>query len=1257
MKQLAAYLVLLIWLPLAALAQDEEKGGLEGLLERSLSSDAMQVTIDGLSGALSSTAVIEKLTFTDATGPWMVIEDAELNWTRSALLRGRVSVAELAAGRISVLRAPVGEEQPTELPSAEAQPFQFSLPELPVSIEIERLSANEIVLEEPLLGERVVAVLEGGFRLADGDGAINLNLRRTDIVGTTLELGASFENESEELVVVLDAQAREGGLLARKTSIPGAPALDLSVVGRGLLSDFTADVTFATADATRLGGVVRLLASDIAEGATSPDRTIQAQLSGDVRPLVTDDLQSFFGDSTAIDFETILAASGKIEVPRLHLRTRQLTLRSRLALSETMWPEQIALFARLDAEPGQPVRLPVPGTPTELSSAYLNFSFDLNAGSIWSAVVTVSDLQQGEMELETLDLRGAGELTLPEADGAGAVSGQLNGGLVGIVLPEANLQQAAGDTISFGTGFAWRNGEPLEIDGAQVAAGDVALTLEGLFSNLAAGVDFAGAIGLDAPDLRRFSGLAGQDLTGAVALDVDGQATLLSGIFDLDVTGTGTNLQTGIAEADAVLGGTADLAFSGARTTDGITIRAASVQTQALDLQVEGGGSRAATDLTLSARLDELSRILPELSGPMELSGTVRSEGDGFRVDTEVGASDVALTLGGLFSNLNDGVDFDGDITLDARDLSRFSAITGQALSGDIALDVEGQATLMSLLFDLEVQGEGSNLRTGIPQADAVLGGAFALSISGARDTDGITIRQTSLTTEALDVQISGTGNTAESDLKLSARLDNLARLVPEFPGPTDFSGTVRNSGDTFTIDGSGSGPAGLALSVAGTLQSDFSTADLAVSGSTRLAIANPFINPRTASGGLSFDIAVQGPLGLDAVNGIVTLSDARVADPTIGFSLEQLAGTARLANNAVNLDFQGNGNRGGQIALGGSLGLTGSQIAALVVDINALRLSVQGALQSRVNGRVALDGPLAGGATLSGVINLDETELRIPDGGGAAGTIRGLRHVGTPGPVRVTLDRAGMLDDDKDESASSGSGAGAPALNLDLLINAPRQIFVRGFGLDAELGGSIKVTGTTSAPRPVGEIELQRGRMSILGQRLDLTEGAIQLTASIIPDIRFVASNDSDEYQVSAVIEGPADEPEVTFEATPSLPEDEVLSRLLFRSDVASLSPLQAIQLANSLIAVRNGSGLGFFNQLREEAGLDDLDLRTDEEGRTSLSLGKYISDDVYTNVDINEEGETDVNLNIELTDSVTGRATAGTDNSSLGLFFERDY
>lgn len=69
-------------------------------------------------------------------------------------------------------------------------------------------------------------------------------------------------------------------------------------------------------------------------------------------------------------------------------------------------------------------------------------------------------------------------------------------------------------------------------------------------------------------------------------------------------------------------------------------------------------------------------------------------------------------------------------------------------------------------------------------------------------------------------------------------------------------------------------------------------------------------------------------------------------------------------------------------------------------------------------------------------------------------------------------------------------------------------------------------------------------------------------------------------------------------------------------------------------------------------------LDVTTDADGGTSVTAGKYITDTIYTDVTNNSESGTDISLNIDLTESLTGRATVGEDNdSSIGLFFERDY
>jgi translocation and assembly module TamB len=57
-------------------------------------------------------------------------------------------------------------------------------------------------------------------------------------------------------------------------------------------------------------------------------------------------------------------------------------------------------------------------------------------------------------------------------------------------------------------------------------------------------------------------------------------------------------------------------------------------------------------------------------------------------------------------------------------------------------------------------------------------------------------------------------------------------------------------------------------------------------------------------------------------------------------------------------------------------------------------------------------------------------------------------------------------------------------------------------------------------------------------------------------------------------------------------------------------------------------------------------------------VRAGKYLSDNIYTDVTIGSDGTTEINLNLDITDEITAKGTAGADGeTSVGIFFERDY
>ena len=67
---------------------------------------------------------------------------------------------------------------------------------------------------------------------------------------------------------------------------------------------------------------------------------------------------------------------------------------------------------------------------------------------------------------------------------------------------------------------------------------------------------------------------------------------------------------------------------------------------------------------------------------------------------------------------------------------------------------------------------------------------------------------------------------------------------------------------------------------------------------------------------------------------------------------------------------------------------------------------------------------------------------------------------------------------------------------------------------------------------------------------------------------------------------------------------------------------------------------------------------MTTDDQGNAAVRAGKYLSNNVYTDVTIGSDGTTEINLNLDITDEITAKGTAGADGeTSVGVFFERDY
>lgn len=1262
-------------LPFAAHAQQDDRDWLTALLEDNLSGAGRKVTINGFAGALSSEATIDKLTIADDTGIWLTLDNVVLNWSRTALLTGSLSVDRLTASEIVLDRLPVAPANES-LPAPEATPF--ALPDLPVSVEIGTLGADRIVLGPTVLGQPVEATLTASASLSGGEGKANLTLKRIDDGPEgNVVLTASYANESKVLALDLVAQEAAGGIAATLMGLPGNPAIELTVKGEGPLSDYAADIQLASGGAERLAG--KITVGDTPEG----DLRFAADLGGDPAPMFLPEYAGFFGNDVKLVASGTKLTDGRLIVDDFTLQTQALDLRGDLALAADGLPQRFALKGTLGKD-GTPVLLPLTtDLPTSVTHADIVLGFDAAEAETWSADIAMTGFDRADLKLREAKIKGSGVIN--RADGKPAVSGAFDFAADGIAPTDPALAQALGTGIRGMVGFRWREGyDALQLTELALNGADYSLDGTVNLSGLDNALTLTGQGALRADDLSRFAALADRPLAGRADMRLGGSYSLLGGMFDVTGQINGHALRTGIPEADNLLSGSSTIDISAIRDETGLRLRQLDLAAASLRAMVSGQLASSGSDLSAEVDFGDISVLGGPYRGALAgrahftgtpEAGTVTFDGTGTGLKVGIAEADALLrgasTISAEAGIAGETVDLRklevraatlaasarGKLALAGSDVSadlKFSDLSALGGSYRGALDASATFTGTPEAGKLTAKASGRNLGIGQAETDRLLAGETRLSADLALAGGRIKVNSATLDNPQLRVVTDGSISDATRQINLTADLMNLATLLPEFPGRLSVRGQVVDDGTTYRLDLTGQGPGGIDSKVQGTISLDFRTANLSAVGAAQAALANAFIDPRTVSGSIRYDLALRGPLQPASLSGRISLSDIRVSDPSLPTALTGFNGAINLAGGRAALDLTGSVTTGGTIRLGGGLGLVAPYNADLAVQLQQLILKDPQLFTTRVNGNVTMKGPLTGGAVIAGNIDLSETELVVPSTGlGSAGGLEGLRHVAEPADVHATRARAGLL-----ETVSNAAGGSGRPYSLDLRISAPHRLFIRGRGLDAELGGELRLQGTTANVVPSGSFNLVRGRLDILGKRLTLSEALLQLQGDFDPFISILASNDDGEIVSSVKIEGQATDPKITFVSQPELPQEEVLSHLLFGRDLSSLSAFQAAQLASAVATLAGKGGDGIIGKLRKGFGLDDLDVSTDAQGDTTLKAGKYISSKAYTEIEVDQNGQAKINLNLDLSKTVTLRGSVGGEGeTSIGIFKEKDY
>lgn len=470
--------------------------------------------------------------------------------------------------------------------------------------------------------------------------------------------------------------------------------------------------------------------------------------------------------------------------------------------------------------------------------------------------------------------------------------------------------------------------------------------------------------------------------------------------------------------------------------------------------------------------------------------------------------------------------------------------------------------------------------------------------------------------------------------------------------------GTLTGTGAT--LDGSVTGGRGIDLRLGGSAAfSETGPLDLTARGNLDAALANARLAGvgQRLGGRVTVDVSLSGSRRAPRLRGAATLAGGSFSDAVQGISVTALEGRISGQGEALAIERLTGRTRGdgtlaasGRVTLDpargfpGEIRLTGRR--AQLVDSELARLVA--------NLDIRVSGPLVTTPRIGGRVDVVNLDVRVPERfGGAREPLREARHVAPPPQTRARLAQIAR-------ASRAGRGGSAPfRAALDLVIDAPSRIFVRGRGLDAELGGTLRLTGTTTAPLAEGAFDLRRGRLTLLTQRLDFTRGRLSFAgAGLVPELDFVAETRAGDIAARVAVTGPANAPDFTFSSSPSLPQDEILSRLLFARAAGGLSAFQAIQLAQAAAQLSGVGGPDAFEAARRALGVDDLDIGFGE-GGPSFSFSRAISDRIRFALRAGARPEsTGAGVDIDLTRRLRLQSEIGVDGrASVGIGIEQEY
>lgn len=380
--------------------------------------------------------------------------------------------------------------------------------------------------------------------------------------------------------------------------------------------------------------------------------------------------------------------------------------------------------------------------------------------------------------------------------------------------------------------------------------------------------------------------------------------------------------------------------------------------------------------------------------------------------------------------------------------------------------------------------------------------------------------------------------------------------------------------------------------------------------------------------------------------SGYLQLADGQYEHYDWGLVFHELQAMVNATPNGFMVErASGNDGYDGTLELTGGFGTSGLDMK---LKVEGARLLQRPEVEARISGQLNLGGS-AFHPQVAGQIGIDRAEILLD-------------NIVASKPLVITDYDIGMSTNTVQRRAKK-----ALPFGVDIQLNMQDQVYVVASLIDAVLGGTVQIRDTPSGISVRGTVEPRRGYVNFIGKKFRFVqEGEVVLDGSVpvSPTFnRLTAEYTRSDITARLVLNGRVNDPSFWLESSPALPQDEILSQILFSRDTSTISAYQAYQIAAAAQQLSGGlNGPGFMYQFRQAVGIDTLEWREAEAagGGSSVAAGKYITPDLYVEINssFDEEAETGMMAEYEVTRHFSVETSTGPKmRPGIGVNWKADY